>query len=70
MTHLITNLSCDLRAEAFRETREVAPPQGSHSPGNNREKKRDHRGCMTCTGWDQVKLQNRIKNKLEHSILS
>lgn len=47
------NLSCDLRAEAYRETREVAPPQGSHSPGNNREKKAWPTGLHEMYGWDQ-----------------
>lgn len=58
------NLSCDLRAEAYRETREVAPPQGSHSPGNNREKKRDQRGCMRC--MDGIKNNLHGVNNILH----
>lgn len=39
---IIVSSQNDLRAEVFRESREVAPLQDSHSPGNNQENKCDH----------------------------
>jgi len=64
------NSLCDLRAEAYTwETREVDPPQSSHSPGNNREKNRDHRGCIKCVDtWYDNSTQQLNRNRHHHAL--
>lgn len=44
----------------------LTPPQGSHSPGNNREKNRDHRDCNQMRQHD-TRFDSQTSERLERA---
>lgn len=64
----VNNSLCDLRAEAYRETREAEPPAGFPLTWKEPGEKRDHRGCMKCI--NMVLQVNTVKNRAEIALKS